>query len=726
MGARWNDLMAGSTIGIVDFKTNVSYIFWYTPVSMVSTPTHLCTYVTKINQKYWRGNLIDDDLLVEFQEDFEIWDTDMWDKVHPEFRKMLRRTIRGRGLYTGPKAAQPGPQFLVVAAAPQMLEWEPKELRKEHFTHECEAFFQKIKMLEEEDRRNNTSSADIEKQFERAASPFIHAPVPTRFKAHKQAENMANQLRYMTIEEEQEFIPAQPEPEQPKKKSSDRLPIPGAFPDTTGATQETTTTASDPTGQQANLRWEQRTTSEDDPWGPSIQPATSERIQNSKPMQEQSKPDPRIKITETILDNRAKRLTPRASERLPYRRGAFSDMSHRKDPPARQETPRYEDYVHREYRRRYDGPPTPPPMDPPVPPGWDEYSLPPRHVQNAPIELRTINEFAKGISDINMFTGEPYCVLDVKMKMFFSLCKMANIYEDQFHAVFPKILKGRAAAYYHLHAKGPDTFMVTYTRLKTHFDTEINRNLYFRDWTHTSFESVQADPANAGKTGQEMLALLVDKLQMAAQALGEPYTTTDAMMHAALIQACRAHAQFDAALFTPKPTVEGLMSDLRQSLAQTEARAASQYVQEPGQEEADQELYVTDRKYISNKPYRGSFSSGQTGGYGRSTIRSGQYQNRYRGEGRSRPSRPGPSAGRPSFRRNDRPDKRKSDKCYICFKNGCWSTNHTAEERKAARAQYFTDCEANGEEPMEYEIFLLHHEGNELDDEEDSDIEESG
>ncbi|KAI1506796.1 polyprotein [Pyrenophora tritici-repentis] len=90
--------------------------------------------------------------------------------------------------------------------------------------------------------------------------------------------------------------------------------------------------------------------------------------------------------------------------------------------------------------------------------------------------------------------GKPYDLLDDKLKIFYSICYHADIEPGQFHAVFPRILDGRAEEYYlHFVDQRMDTFLTAYTKLKNHFDTDVNHGHYYADWTTTSFVKVRRE-----------------------------------------------------------------------------------------------------------------------------------------------------------------------------------------------------------------------------------------
>ncbi|KAM4060419.1 hypothetical protein HRG_002015 [Hirsutella rhossiliensis] len=101
-------------------------------------------------------------------------------------------------------------------------------------------------------------------------------------------------------------------------------------------------------------------------------------------------------------------------------------------------------------------------------------------------------EFTKQIFDpykaLPLYTGEPYDLLDDKMKIFFNICFHAQIRETQFYAVFPRILNGRAETFYLHYVDQDDTFAIAYHKVKTHFDTDVNHHHYYTDWTTATFE----------------------------------------------------------------------------------------------------------------------------------------------------------------------------------------------------------------------------------------------
>jgi hypothetical protein len=70
-------------------------------------------------------------------------------------------------------------------------------------------------------------------------------------------------------------------------------------------------------------------------------------------------------------------------------------------------------------------------------------------------------------------------------------------------------------------------------------------------------------------------------------------------------------------------------------------------------------------------------------------------------------------AGRSNYQNRTSNDKWKK-KCFVCQKEGCWSTKHTPEERKRSQIQYISQCHIQGTDPGSYATFLAGFEGVKL------------
>ncbi|KAF9730181.1 hypothetical protein PMIN01_12114 [Paraphaeosphaeria minitans] len=284
--------------------------------------------------------------------------------------------------------------------------------------------------------------------------------------------------------------------------------------------------------------------------------------------------------------------------------------------------------------------------------------------------------FQKAWSKENNYTGRPYDILADKAKVFRELCYRLGIPQDQYANIFPGILSDRASTYY-LHNIGPGLpWDELYDRLNRHFNTSVNHNQYWTDWTTLTFERYKRD--NPAATSHEALEAMIDKLTLAQRALGQGFSG-ELQLHTTIVRACRGHPDLEQAMFNPKNTVEGLLSDLRASLQVAEDRKKSQFLQD------SEEVYYTDRRYNNPNRTRGSGPS-----RGRSTFR---------------------PKGRGNFRSSS---SRTKQKCFVCHKEGCWSTNHPPRDTQRARRQYmssYADFYEHEPSAIDVQAYILDFEG---------------
>jgi hypothetical protein len=145
-------------------------------------------------------------------------------------------------------------------------------------------------------------------------------------------------------------------------------------------------------------------------------------------------------------------------------------------------------------------------------------------------------------------------------------------------------------------------------------------------------------------------------------------------LHTSVVRACQGEPDLEQAMFSIKPTCEALFSDLRASLQVAINRTTTQYLQEP------LDAYYTDRRYNSARDQR--FLTSRARGYRQQ---------------RSFGTRP-----RPPDSRTQAPKR-----CFVCHKEGCWSTNHPRTDRTRATKQYIASHEGFFEEtPSNGDVIL--------------------
>ncbi|KAF7575713.1 hypothetical protein PtrM4_073370 [Pyrenophora tritici-repentis] len=187
---------------------------------------------------------------------------------------------------------------------------------------------------------------------------------------------------------------------------------------------------------------------------------------------------------------------------------------------------------------------------------YDPYkTLPPRWSRNDRLDANTITQFSKLWDNSNKYTGNAYDLLDDKIKIFFSICWQVDIQEEQFHAVFPRILTGRAETFYIQVVERDDSFADAYMAIKNHFDHDVHHQHYYTDWTTTTFARTRTE--NPDKGLHEVLQILLDKLQLCQRALGKNFEGEDAL-RTTVINACRGVPRLRNNQFNPVTLLDPL------------------------------------------------------------------------------------------------------------------------------------------------------------------------
>ncbi|KAM4063433.1 hypothetical protein HRG_013955 [Hirsutella rhossiliensis] len=282
-------------------------------------------------------------------------------------------------------------------------------------------------------------------------------------------------------------------------------------------------------------------------------------------------------------------------------------------------------------------------------------TVPPVQVPNEDLDPAIANQFSKLWDRKLNYSGDAYDILDDKIRYFLDACLTASIKPSQFHALFSNILTKRAKNFFVHQVSRDSTFAEMYQKMKQHFDTEVNRQQYHTDWTSINFTQLRKESPE--KPLCEILQALLDKLQLCQRALGNSYGGEDQLI-STTIRACRGVPELEFALFVPAKTFEGLSSQLRSSLTTVSQRQPGQ----PSQYLQDQDQFFTDRRY-------------------------------------QHPA-----------------DKRKkwTKRCYVCGKEGCFSTKHPDDERKRAKERYLRERGFHGQKSSSrpFTTFLADYEGD--------------
>ena len=161
---------------------------------------------------------------------------------------------------------------------------------------------------------------------------------------------------------------------------------------------------------------------------------------------------------------------------------------------------------------------------------------------------------------------------------------------------------------------------------------------------------------NQGKSTLNCLEILINDLRHMQHGLALNLQNEDFMQNH-LIIACEDVPACRFACYKPNPTLTGQITDLQTSISTYEKTHPNHQI---GAYQA--ENYFTDRRFHGRQPAaRPRFLD--------------------RPPDRSPPDRDSDRSLIPYDR------GRRKKRCFICDKEGCWSTNHTREERDAARAR---------------------------------------
>ncbi len=286
------------------------------------------------------------------------------------------------------------------------------------------------------------------------------------------------------------------------------------------------------------------------------------------------------------------------------------------------------------------------------------------------------------------YSGEEYDILNVKLDIFHDLCKTLGIPERCYTIVFKAMLRKQAQEFYYDKLVGRGyTIRTMIEMLQTQFETDERRQKYLTEWRETTFASMMRKFPDKSKL--ECLKRLFTRLRQAQRGLASEYRT-EHNLRDQLINACRDSKECAPALWKPAAEYQALCTDL--------LAAVSLAIRHDSEEQRGQQSgqYYSDRTYGKAEPDKPKFK-GRTD----SKVRFGKA---------------------PVIRKGRDQQKKK---CYVCKKEGCWSSNHTKEERDKAFQQFVQENEgtlSEGEEQDKSEEESDHEEDSE--EEEDSACEE--
>jgi hypothetical protein len=203
------------------------------------------------------------------------------------------------------------------------------------------------------------------------------------------------------------------------------------------------------------------------------------------------------------------------------------------------------------------------------------------------------------------------------------------------------MLKGLALDYFYSNCKNCRTVEQYADSIKSYFEGEEHKRTLLRQWNSLTLSTIIERSSSEGKTTEESLQLLIKELRHIQHGLDWEFRTENSF-HNKLIIACQEVPACKFACYKPSPTVAGLINDLRSSIVTYEKGV------KPTQ------AFFTDRRFHNSRSYNPRPEQRSNNRF--TPIAAG---NRYRKKG-----------------------------CLVCNKEGCWSSNHTPEERERAKTRY--------------------------------------
>jgi hypothetical protein len=221
------------------------------------------------------------------------------------------------------------------------------------------------------------------------------------------------------------------------------------------------------------------------------------------------------------------------------------------------------------------------------------------------------------------------------------MCDRADVPQSAKLKAFPTMLKGLALDYYYsnMSTGTPITFDEVCFSMRNYFEGAEYRRSILSKWNNLTLKSVMT--SNEGKSAEECLQLLIKQLRHLQHGL-DPELRSEKFIHNKLINACQNVSACQYACFKPSDSLADLINDLRSSIVT---------YQKANSTTETFEAFFTDRRYHKNiSPRTGNFS--------------------------------------PRTNQNRRYPYPSRKKCFVCQKEGCWSTKHSKDEREIVKQKF--------------------------------------
>ncbi|KID80949.1 hypothetical protein MGU_11643 [Metarhizium guizhouense ARSEF 977] len=264
----------------------------------------------------------------------------------------------------------------------------------------------------------------------------------------------------------------------------------------------------------------------------------------------------------------------------------------------------------------------------------------PRTPDNQDIIAKKITDLNKLYTDHEKYSGKLYDFFQTKLILFKDKCQRINMPEEGLAKALPTMLRGDAMAYYLDNlASNNLPYATMATMIQRRFETDNTTQLYWDELRRTTLRNIMADKPE--KSMLEALEDLLQKIKQTYRGIMGPMLD-DQEMQNTLLSAVTGIPECDKAVYDGASTFEDLASKIRKSIriAEGNKKAIAQY---------HSEAYFVDRQFSNSNNSR--------------------YKNR------------------PKFTGNR--NGRSKPICYVCQKEGCWSSKHSEKEQQQAKDNWY-------------------------------------
>lgn len=282
---------------------------------------------------------------------------------------------------------------------------------------------------------------------------------------------------------------------------------------------------------------------------------------------------------------------------------------------------------------------------------------------------------------------------DLKLAIFHDMCKRASVPEEAKGTAYPTMLRGLALDHYYTTVVNAIreyglNFRQMCDATRNYFEGPEYKRSMLTKWNNMSLKAVIL--ANKGRSITECLQILIKDLRHTQHGL-DIELRGDRFFHNKLLTACQSVPACQIACSDPPDTTADFINKLYSAITTWEALRPTESAQFNTEDETTSQFF-TDRRYHSrNQPDR-------------------RQQHQFTPRSEAKPT----ASMQP-----------KKKACFICKKEGCWSTNHTKEEQEESKKRFKAQLTRHPRFDRYTRQYIAEYEGVQPSDDDDFDLDEA-